>query len=398
MQAGLLHPRTSGPSSCFSWSAGPASSKPGIRSLMRPADVRGPFASIATRVPGVRISEHLPRLAQRMDRLAIIRSVHHEEAPIHETGCQLLQTGRALPTRRGSPPFRALGRTLARIAGTACRLSPSYPDPSRPPESTSRMARRPPGSAPDVLRSPSARIRPASTFDAHAVWARAQAASSESSSNASAENPFDLAREPAPSAMILDAPRSAKAACSRAFGGTGRARGHGQHVRDRVQPAHLGLSRRGAVQHAGRLRSRTAAGFRSRLLGLDRRSRSPRPAGITFVVAAGEFGRTPRLNSAGGRDHWPGVWSVAIAGGGIRGGQVVGASDRMPPIRQTARSRRRSCWPRSITPGIDRCEFSRRRPAVSPSPSGSRFGAALTAAGFLASGGLSPAACTPARR
>ena len=47
----------------------------------------------------------------------------------------------------------------------------------------------------------------------------------------------------------------------------------------------------------------------------------------TLVVAAGEFGRTPRINASGGRDHWPGVWTVAMAGGGIRGGQVVGASD-----------------------------------------------------------------------
>ena len=47
----------------------------------------------------------------------------------------------------------------------------------------------------------------------------------------------------------------------------------------------------------------------------------------TLVVAAGEFGRTPRLNASGGRDHWPGVWSVVLAGGGVRGGQVVGASD-----------------------------------------------------------------------
>jgi hypothetical protein len=47
----------------------------------------------------------------------------------------------------------------------------------------------------------------------------------------------------------------------------------------------------------------------------------------TLVVATGEFGRTPRLNAAGGRDHWPGVWSALLAGGGIRGGQVIGASD-----------------------------------------------------------------------
>jgi uncharacterized protein (DUF1501 family) len=47
----------------------------------------------------------------------------------------------------------------------------------------------------------------------------------------------------------------------------------------------------------------------------------------TLVVATGEFGRTPRLNAAGGRDHWPGVWSALLAGGGVKGGQVIGASD-----------------------------------------------------------------------
>jgi uncharacterized protein (DUF1501 family) len=48
----------------------------------------------------------------------------------------------------------------------------------------------------------------------------------------------------------------------------------------------------------------------------------------TLVLAMGEFGRTPQLNSRGGRDHWPGVWSILFAGAGIKGGQVVGASDR----------------------------------------------------------------------
>jgi uncharacterized protein (DUF1501 family) len=47
----------------------------------------------------------------------------------------------------------------------------------------------------------------------------------------------------------------------------------------------------------------------------------------TLVVAMGEFGHTPRLNASGGRDHWPGVWSILFAGGPVRGGQVIGASD-----------------------------------------------------------------------
>ena len=47
----------------------------------------------------------------------------------------------------------------------------------------------------------------------------------------------------------------------------------------------------------------------------------------TLIVVMGEFGRTPKINTQGGRDHWPRVFSIALAGGGISGGQVVGCSD-----------------------------------------------------------------------
>ncbi len=49
--------------------------------------------------------------------------------------------------------------------------------------------------------------------------------------------------------------------------------------------------------------------------------------GTTLVVAVGEFGRTPKINPNAGRDHWPGCYSALLAGGGVRGGQVIGASD-----------------------------------------------------------------------
>lgn len=49
----------------------------------------------------------------------------------------------------------------------------------------------------------------------------------------------------------------------------------------------------------------------------------------TLVVVMGEFGRTPKINSNAGRDHWPNCFSVALAGGGIQGGQVVGSSDAL---------------------------------------------------------------------
>ena len=47
----------------------------------------------------------------------------------------------------------------------------------------------------------------------------------------------------------------------------------------------------------------------------------------TLVVVMGEFGRTPKINPTGGRDHWPNVLSVVMAGAGIEGGQIIGSSD-----------------------------------------------------------------------
>ncbi len=47
----------------------------------------------------------------------------------------------------------------------------------------------------------------------------------------------------------------------------------------------------------------------------------------TLVVVMGEFGRTPKINKKGGRDHWGSCYSVALAGGGVPGGQIIGSSD-----------------------------------------------------------------------
>jgi uncharacterized protein (DUF1501 family) len=47
----------------------------------------------------------------------------------------------------------------------------------------------------------------------------------------------------------------------------------------------------------------------------------------TLVVATGEFGRTPKLNGNGGRDHWANAWTAIVAGGGVKGGRVIGKTD-----------------------------------------------------------------------
>ncbi|MCP4891420.1 MAG: DUF1501 domain-containing protein [Planctomycetaceae bacterium] len=61
----------------------------------------------------------------------------------------------------------------------------------------------------------------------------------------------------------------------------------------------------------------------------------------TLVLVMTDFGRTPKINSTGGRDHWPNCFSVAMAGGGVKGGQVIGASDALGEFVQD----------RPITPG-----------------------------------------------
>ena len=79
-----------------------------------PSGVRGPLKAISTSVPGLAFSEGLPRLAERAGRVSIVRSMNHTAAPIHETGLQLLQTGRLA---RGGQDFPSFGAVTARVLG-----------------------------------------------------------------------------------------------------------------------------------------------------------------------------------------------------------------------------------------------------------------------------------------
>jgi hypothetical protein len=70
----------------------------------------------------------------------------------------------------------------------------------------------------------------------------------------------------------------------------------------------------------------------------------------TLVVGMGEFGRSPKINRGGGRDHWGGVFSVSLAGGGIRGGQVIGSSDKIGALPREGRVQ-----PQDLTATIFHC-------------------------------------------
>ena len=225
-----------------------------------PAGIRGPFDSIATRVPGIRVSEHLPRLAARMDRVALLRSVHHDAAPIHETGHQLLQTGRL---GRSGEEFPHFGSVVARIDGCGWQRPASVVLPG-PITSTGvdiphgqSAGCLGPGFEPEFL-----------TLDRAA--------------GGLADEPDRIRDAYGPTAFGRSLPPG------QASGRIRRACGHGQHVRDGLRPGFLGLPRGVAVQHVRRLRPRGAADVRP---GLLRDAGRPRAVGTARFDAGRRRGR-----------------------------------------------------------------------------------------------------------
>ena len=296
-----------------------------------PAEIRGPFRSIATNVPGVRINEHLPKLARRMDRITLIRSVHHDDAPIHEAGFQLLQTGgigrpgeeaphagslaaRLLGVRGGTPPFVVLPGPVGNTG-----VGISHGQGSGPLG---------PAFEPFVLDDDPSSPR----FDAGAARNRARRflqAKTGRPAGGPRENPaFDLASE---RDAVRDTygrnPFGQSCLLARRLVESGT-----RMVTVNMVPTvfhrvswdcHGSRPFSTLDDYRRELLPALDAAFSALIDDLDRRGRLD----STLVVAAGEFGRTPRINASGGRDHWPGVWSVALAGGGTRGGLVVGSSD-----------------------------------------------------------------------
>ncbi len=344
-----------GPSQLDTWDL-----KPGA-----PDHIRGPFRPIQTNVPGIQICEHFPLLAQRADRYAILRSVYHQEAPIHETGQQLLQTGRV--SRAGNdwphcgaaaghlrppistlPPWVVLPRALG---NTGVSISHGQ-------TSAFLGARHEPftihGYQEDVLdlgvRSGSGKIDPAHLDGSTRLVDAVDAAQQTIKQNESAGWINDGPAEQALAAITN--PQAKQAFNLNAETGAVRAR-YGWNTFGQSC-----LLARRLVQHGVRLvtvnmfdtvfnqitwdchanggdLNSTLEDYRETLCPMFDRAYSALLDDLvalglldaTLVVSAGEFGRTPRLNGRGGRDHWPGVWSMLMAGGGVRGGQVIGSSD-----------------------------------------------------------------------
>lgn len=315
-----------------------------------PSEIRGSFKAIGTSVPGLRISEHLPRTARMMNRVALIRSLTHELGN-HDTGTRFLLTGhRPTPViehpslgsliaqahgfNGAMPPYIAIpndsvgGNSNAARAGHLPGAYSAFSvgnDPSRvdglhPPLGVSieRSERRR-----DILQRMDGFSRhveegPA-TVDRDAYYEQAF----RLLSSPAAKGAFDLAKEP----------QGIREAYGRSKVGTGcllarrlvEAGSRFVTVVDTGWDMHQQIFRElpdSRFPGSGKLPALDQA-YAALLTDLDQRGLLD----STLVVLMGEFGRTPKINAEAGRDHWPRAGSVCLAGGGVRGGQVIGATN-----------------------------------------------------------------------
>ena len=314
-------------------------------------DVKGNsgFKPIETSVSGIRISELQPMTARHMDKLSIIRSMT-SPCPDHPGGTYYAFTGHLPGTTTrfpsvGSIVSKELGRrtNLPVYVSTGrgrmnCRsagfIHPQYepfviPDPGAKDFKVTDL-RLPQGITAEVLKSRrrflnvvdqqyrgtarSAEFAEADTYDELAMnmilspaVRRAFDLTQESSKTQEAYGPLRVGRG------ILLARRLIEAGCrfvtidgfnSSAGGDWDTHFKNDSDLRDRLAPP-LDRALSALLEDLG------ARGLLE----------------TTVVLVMGEFGRTPSVNAGAGRDHWPNCWSVAIGGGGIQGGRIIGASD-----------------------------------------------------------------------
>jgi len=307
----------------------------------QPSEIRGSFKTIPTSIPGVHFSELLPRCAQNLSRFSVIRSVYSREA-IHEKAKQYIFSGarpnnafkhpvfgsvvaKELGPRNGLPPFVCIPRKD--ISADAGFLGPAY-DPFITGDPAGKEFKVQDLSLPSNL-----------TLDESVSRSRLLAAMDEEIRQTEKsktvegmdyfyQKAFDLVSSTAARKAfnLSEEPDKLRDSYGRNSAGQGA------------------LLARRLVESGVRMAAVFQSGYDSHTNN-DEASRKIFPVfdqafaalitdledrgllSTTLVLAIGEFGRTPIINHSAGRDHWPGVFSIAAAGAGIPGGQIIGSSD-----------------------------------------------------------------------
>ncbi|MBL9129433.1 MAG: DUF1501 domain-containing protein [Verrucomicrobiales bacterium] len=328
-----------------------------------PAEIRGPFKPIRTRSDAFEISELLPRHARIADKFSLVRSCHHDGAAVHDAGWQMMQTGRRFTGgiqtphagsvasfrlgRRGDlPPFVVLPQLMGRGGGNLPNgQSGGFLGKAHDPFALMADPSRPDFRVPDLL--------PPDQIGAVRLERRRKMRDIVDRTVQAFEASEDarLLDENFHAAFRLMTSEAARAAFD--LGSEPEA------VRDRYGRNRFGqccLLARRLVESGVRFVTINTfltvfdeitwdihgskpftsiegmkdivcpmydQAYSALIEDLDQRGM----LADTLVANLSEFGRTPKINPAGGRDHWPQCFSAYFAGGGIRGGRVVGASD-----------------------------------------------------------------------
>jgi hypothetical protein len=311
-----------------------------------PPEVRGKYTTVATSVAGLRISERLPRMAAVMQHLSLVRSGAHNNDH-HETASNWALSGR-LGSAFGDYP--AIGAVVAHETGLSGKLPPYVAIPRNPSftwelgksaflggrcESFKTGDPNEPGfQVPDVV--------PGETMTAKRAGRR----------QALLEAVDDLARRVEGNDQVATYDEFRQRATAMVLSGEARTAfamdQEGRRVRDRFGRTTFGQScllARRLVERGVRFITINYAGwdhhnhiFKNLDIklpeldqGLSAFIEDLHARGLltdTLVAVYGEFGRSPKINGDGGRDHWAPAASLLFAGAGVRGGQVIGATDK----------------------------------------------------------------------
>jgi hypothetical protein len=330
-----------------------------------PAEIRGPFKPIATNVPGIQISEILPLHAKHADKFSLVRSCYHTAAAVHDTGHQMMQTGRLftggiitphagcalsyLRGRRSDLPAHVvlpepmgptggnlphgqdagfLGKAYDPFALMADPSKPNFkvPDLLPPPEiGVARLERR------RTMRSIVDRtVRDFEASDNARLLDSNFEAAFRLMTSPQARDAFDLAKEPTEvrerygmnrfGQCCLLARRLIEAGVR--FVTVNTFLTVFNEITWDIHGSNPFTSIEGMKDIVAPMYDQA---YTALIEDLNQRGLLEN----TLVCNLAEFGRTPRVNPAGGRDHWPQCWTVYFAGGGVQGGRVVGMSDRI---------------------------------------------------------------------
>tara|TARA_B100000676_G_scaffold301811_1_gene349538 strand:- start:13156 stop:14451 length:1296 start_codon:yes stop_codon:yes gene_type:complete len=318
-----------------------------------PAEFRGDFSPISTVLPGVQISEHLPKISKVHDKFSLVRSFGHANSnhgqadhfmltgyphgpgfngglkPNNQKPCVGAVIGNELGPRGGVPPYVCLPR-MHNSAGSSYLGSSATPfvvgaDPNAPDFKVPDLA------PPVAVQSRRLNDRRAllKTINRYEQSTVIQANQGARAMRTFQEKAFELMTSDATKAAfdINSEPDAVRKRYGRNMLGQSCLMAR-RLIEAGVRCAfvnHIDWDTHYNNFHVlkNELLPKLDAAMSSLLTDLDERGMLD----STMVLVTGEFGRTPRINKDAGRDHWGPSCAIAMAGGGVQGGRVIGASN-----------------------------------------------------------------------